>query len=1157
MSYNYIQVSSTNYDITNSSAARSISFTSNVTANNDIYVFVAIARWTGATTTASVSDNLGTTYTAIFNDTTDLDDVLMIFRGTPTSTGSCTIQVTPSAAAGIRCGAAEFPANSNYQLLSTPAVATGTSANPSLSFSVNQADVLLLGAVTYFSTHATSDPTPGFELFVGGNQNTGVMDAGYNVVSTDTSLAWSLTASRTWKVFGVSIKTAADNFATGYTVTASQSSANRGKKAFATITSYPNASTFNNATTIVASTSDGDVQFLRSDGTRTIGSITLTGSQTGTLEYYPSSSNSTHTLNFSNNQSLTNPSALSFTINAIEASIQTLTAGPSWSASDPLSGWPSDLPVDNNTVYGSVFTKRAISDSTDRAWCEIITDNRYIGIFGGTKDKSGLKEVRVYLNDPTSYTTIRSLSLSPRGNWPAYTALLPNVDGWYAGVFECIPFNGKSSVSQFKVLLNVNGTIPTTQVHVSNASQLYDALYSGPTNAIYEIIFDNDIQITLDGDGLTDWTSALSTTYPIKINLNGHTLSGSTGGWYDKWRINATAPVLIIDNGTIDRSNIGLINASHTESVILGKDLKETYTFGEPSIYLGTLGGGSWECTQGIVHAIGGGKHNWSMVGVGWFLGVSGLKTGIPDATPSYDVVQVYDRFTMYNYYSQRMCPRPDSSTYLLSVTGTSYSSGFTTVSVSGMNSLPNKTPLKHASSLYWKSGIHNGQTVPVPIGSTDINAQTIIIPGNYSDASVGDTLQLSTRLVQRLHFENYLTVASASYSGGQTTITLSDLPTYASDPRPASTEVVRIRTNASHLAGLEFSKTAIDQTAGTITVDGDASSLQAGDQLWLGQVAHADRRQVGYQGSQLSNTGPSVFVNTRDEWRQGLLQQPGSYSVTRLLDVNSIATTDVSDGVSAKYQIQQSADNELFEHQTLLGGPVAMRNNASLTISDLAFRNSILESIAVDTGTGSNYFDNFENNHTLDGSSYGLRTTGGSLTIDEWYVPSSGAASLRVWRSHVPVDIYGNTRGEYSSLGAVESYTAVVQPTPSGTTTTTTSTQVSYKNQKPITINPKKKFNNVDGTVGRVDIKVGDSSGKNFDVGDTIAKTDISNISEVHNTNMYRIYRVSAPKTYGPNMQVINNSTSTSGTFGTDQYSVSNPKFIYNRPSKPQSKSL
>jgi len=177
-----------------------------VTAGNFIYVAVTLSI---ISTTCTVTDNLGNTYTQI-DEHDSTSNSLWSFYAQNITGGACTLTITPGATATIRCGAAEYSGVDQSSPIDVHAANQGTSATVSVSMTTSFPNPLLI-LNTRWSTVQTFSPNGGYTT-LGFQPTAGALWAFAGNISSDlagseTATA-SLGASATWDAQLVAIKPA-------------------------------------------------------------------------------------------------------------------------------------------------------------------------------------------------------------------------------------------------------------------------------------------------------------------------------------------------------------------------------------------------------------------------------------------------------------------------------------------------------------------------------------------------------------------------------------------------------------------------------------------------------------------------------------------------------------------------------------------------------------------------------------------------------------------------------------------------------------------------------------------------------------------------------------------------------------------------------------
>jgi hypothetical protein len=821
--------------------------------------------------------------------------------------------------------------------------------------------------------------------------------------------------------------------ATGFSATARQTAVNTGQKGFFDVGPSPADAAFAASTIITATAANGSVHFIRSDGVHSDSTVTLSGSQTAVGEYWTTSATTPQTISFDDDQELTDPSDLSFTVVEVESSYPTATVDAGYDGTAG-SGFGTP-PTASGTPHGSGFTNIAIASSPDRAWGEVMTSSsdRVVSIIATSGDPSGIKRVRWYVENDTPNDTYNG-TLKPSGkDWWGRGVTLPNEDGAYEFYALVEPFNGLERLVPGLVFYDGGGTIPKTTANAANAAALDTALDTDPSNTMHVITLTGNIAITMDGDGLTVIGGSHTTTYPVVIQSDGtrRTISGSSGGWYDALQIAIDAPSITFRNVTIDLTNIGQIWASASDSLIFD-NCTITCTLSEFGRNGGNVAHQPFKNTTNGVYFINGCRvYAPSNVGMTFHRGgAQDLRNLIPNMVVGFDAFH-NGGGTMLNGFAIRFSAMDDGTTYPISmpygliVTGATFNSGtnLTTIAVSNMPQGDAYQTLAYTDRVEFTSGALDGQTFPAVIGQTNVVAGTIVVGGDASGCAASDTLNLRAVLQQRNHYDDVQTVASKSYDGGGdvTTITY-DVPTNGD----ASGVIENIRfattTTTTALKGTQHPVTGYVHASHTITVSGNVNCA-AGDTFWMMQEAHGDSYQIGDQGN--FQVGPVVSQNYLAIGFQPMLIQPGENGTAHSV---ALLNTLLVGYTGTLAQIQQRAHNFVIDSSAILNNNLLMSNTAPLDLADFNVRNSILQGTQSNTGWPSGSTLTLTNNHFISDSEQGTQATQGALTFTDNYLSEDAAIEDRVWHSMVPYDIFGNTRGTLSRLGAVDA-----APTPEG----------------------------------------------------------------------------------------------------------------------------
>jgi hypothetical protein len=824
--------------------------------------------------------------------------------------------------------------------------------------------------------------------------------------------------------------------ATGFSATARQTAVNTGQKGFFDVGPSPADAAFAASTIITATAANGSVHFIRSDGVHSDSTVTLSGSQTAVGEYWTTSATTPQTISFDDDQGLTDPSDLSFTVVEVESSYPTATVDAGYDGTAG-SGFGTP-PTASGTPHGSGFTGRAIG-TFHRALGEYMasTSERVVSAFFHTPDPSGMESAEFYVENDTP-TVAQGYKLRQSGkDWWGFGVQLPDVDGVYTIYAKGKPFNGLEVLLTTTVVYNGNGTLPVSTASASTGAELVTALSGNPSDELYIITLTANIEIPMDGDGTTVLTAGNTSIYPIIIKSDGtrRTIGGETGT-FDNLQVPHVVPSIILQNVHLEHQYIHQLYINGAGTTLVLDASKETTTLGEFSRWSDQQHNDT-VCGWGVSR-INGCRVYSTQPSYNTFF--RGGDNDLRDLTPN--MVVMFDSFatgggTMINGLAVRfsaMDPTldyPIAMPYGLIVTGSTYNSGtnLSAITVSNMPQGEAYEILAYTDRVAFRSDTTTvalqSATFPAVIGSTNVAAGSIVVAGDASAAVPGDIIDLRAVYQQRLHYDNTLTVVSKSYDGGTDKTTI----TYTAPPSgDASGQVEFLRfataTTTTALKGMEFAVGVgnYDHTAHTVSATGNIN-CSAGDTFWLLQEAHGDSLQIGHQTNVF--VGPIVVQNYLAIGFQPMLVQPGAggtASGIALVNMLAVAYT----GTTA--QVQQRLYNFIAEECSWLQGNLSMRNNVALDLDDVSFRNNIIVGTQSDVGWPSGSTLTLTNNHFIDGSDEGTHATTGALTFSSAYLSEDAAVEDRVWHSMVPYDIFGNARGTLSRLGAVDA-----APTPEG----------------------------------------------------------------------------------------------------------------------------
>lgn len=258
-----------------------------------------------------------------------------------------------------------------------------------------------------------------------------------------------------------------------------------------------------------------------------------------------------------------------------------------------------------------------------------------------------------------------------------------------------------------------------------------------------------------------------------------------------------------------------------------------------------------------------------------------------------------------------------------------------------------------------------------------------------------------------RRHVPSSLTVSTVSYNAGtgRTTITCSGSPSTDDVSSVGSDDIVYILTGA--LAGQSFQLYSLTNATDTVVLTGNASSLVAGDTLWVANLYHCDTFQT------FGNTSTPDYQNliAQRYWTRGDYTQPFFLQTSNASAVQKdIAFQLCIFDCGALSQYQNKVQNVVFRQCTHTGSGVDLRNDLPYwNATDCVIEGCVLKSLNLSGGSMVSGFD-VADCHFVTGSSYSTSgATTGSAGLGSDYRPTAGSAVLAGCTTKFPFDYYLN----------------------------------------------------------------------------------------------------------------------------------------------------
>jgi hypothetical protein len=190
-----------------SAVGLSASFSSNVGTGNLIVVGVTIG---GAGTSATVTDNLGNTYTQAVPFSIVSSSTVAIFYAKNITGGACTVTAKPSSTQDVTLGICEYSGADTSAPLDTTASSGGTSTSPSSgSATPANANSLIVGALTTGGSAATITNGSGFTSRYQAAGTPQTLDVEDKFASSSVAATWTLAASQSWAAVAAIFKPSA------------------------------------------------------------------------------------------------------------------------------------------------------------------------------------------------------------------------------------------------------------------------------------------------------------------------------------------------------------------------------------------------------------------------------------------------------------------------------------------------------------------------------------------------------------------------------------------------------------------------------------------------------------------------------------------------------------------------------------------------------------------------------------------------------------------------------------------------------------------------------------------------------------------------------------------------------------------------------------
>ena len=299
----------------------------------------------------------------------------------------------------------------------------------------------------------------------------------------------------------------------------------------------------------------------------------------------------------------------------------------------------------------------------------------------------------------------------------------------------------------------------------------------------------------------------------------------------------------------------------------------------------------------------------------------------------------------------------------------------------------------------------------------------------NTNVASLNTTADQPAQYYGRCSVDDTLTVLSATYSSAtnRTTIALSGSPTLQDPIYPSGNEV-QARILTGPLAGNHYTMVSQDDVGKSIVCAGDASSIAAGDTLWVSYSWHADAMQFAYGVS---------YTNV-------LFQRYRATGVNIQTMFWSFGPASIVDGIAVQLSIFRRSSGsinmswwsppQLYKHVvvrqvTHVGQDMYVNfNEANACVESFTVKDSIWETMYQASGTFPTTGMHIDNNYFERGTARGTSAHGGggsagASRLDANYRPLSGSPVLGLLAAPALLwDYYGNPIGTLpATLGAVQ----------------------------------------------------------------------------------------------------------------------------------------